>query len=105
MANKCLELRYFPRACKVAAIKVILKPGKDDYTRPKSYPFIGLLPVLTKTVERILVGHLQWHLMPKLQAMQYGFTPQRGTEDILYDLMTHIYKEFNLKEGAFDNAR
>ncbi|GBP90782.1 Putative 115 kDa protein in type-1 retrotransposable element R1DM [Eumeta japonica] len=40
--------------------------------------------------------------------------PQRGTEDALYDLMTYIYKELNLKkivlmvsldiEGAFDNA-
>ncbi|GBP00885.1 Retrovirus-related Pol polyprotein from type-1 retrotransposable element R1 [Eumeta japonica] len=114
MANKCLELGYFPRAWKVAAIKVILKPGKEDYARPKSYRPIGLLPVLGKTVERMLVGRLQWHLMPKLQATQYGFTPQRGTEDALYDLMTHIYQELNLKkivlmvsldiEGAFDNA-
>ncbi|GBP90798.1 Putative 115 kDa protein in type-1 retrotransposable element R1DM [Eumeta japonica] len=89
MANKCLELGYFPRAWKVAAIKVIPKPGKEDYAHPKSYRPIGLLPVLGKTVERI-------------------------TEDALYDLMTHIYKELNLKkiilmvsldmEGAFDNA-
>ncbi|GBP97305.1 Retrovirus-related Pol polyprotein from type-1 retrotransposable element R1 [Eumeta japonica] len=73
------------------------KPGKDDYARPKSYRHIGLLPVLGKTVERMLVGRLQWHLMPKLQATQYGFMPQRGTEDALYDLMTYIYKELNLK--------
>ncbi|GBP96815.1 Putative 115 kDa protein in type-1 retrotransposable element R1DM [Eumeta japonica] len=56
MANKCLELGYFPRAWKVAAIKVIPKPGKEDYARPKSYRPIGLLPVLGKTVERMLVG-------------------------------------------------
>ncbi|GBP74832.1 Putative 115 kDa protein in type-1 retrotransposable element R1DM [Eumeta japonica] len=87
MANKCLELRYFPRAWKVAAIKVIPKPGKEDYDRPKSYRPVGLLPVLDKTVERMLVGRLQWHLMPKLQATQYGVTPQRGTEDALYDLI------------------
>ncbi|GBP65861.1 RNA-directed DNA polymerase from mobile element jockey [Eumeta japonica] len=58
MANKCLELGYFPRAWKVAAIKVIPKPGKEDYARPKSYRPIGLLPVLGKTVERMLVGRL-----------------------------------------------
>ncbi|GBP32112.1 Coiled-coil and C2 domain-containing protein 1-like [Eumeta japonica] len=52
--------------------------GQDDYARPKSYRPIGLLPVLGKTVERMLVGRLQWHLMPKLQATQYGFMPQRG---------------------------
>ncbi|GBP60536.1 Retrovirus-related Pol polyprotein from type-1 retrotransposable element R1 [Eumeta japonica] len=97
----------------VATLKVIPKLGKGDYARPKSYRPIGLLPVLGKTVERMLVGRLQWHLMPKLQATQYGFMPQRGTEDALYDLMT-FYKELNLKkivlmvslsiEGAFDNA-
>ncbi|GBP18606.1 hypothetical protein EVAR_14376_1 [Eumeta japonica] len=50
-------------------------------------PFTGAeirsAPVLGKTVERMLVGRLQWHLMPKLQATQHGFTPQRGTEDAL----------------------
>ncbi|GBP96405.1 RNA-directed DNA polymerase from mobile element jockey [Eumeta japonica] len=55
MANKCLELGYFPRAWKVAAIKVIPKPGRKT-ARPKSYRPIGLLPVLGKTVERMLVG-------------------------------------------------
>ncbi|GBP01654.1 Retrovirus-related Pol polyprotein from type-1 retrotransposable element R1 [Eumeta japonica] len=55
MANKS-ELGYFPRAWKVAAIKVILKLVAEDYARPKSYRPIGLLPVLGKTVERMLVG-------------------------------------------------
>ncbi|GBP24847.1 Putative 115 kDa protein in type-1 retrotransposable element R1DM [Eumeta japonica] len=114
MANKCLQLGYFPRAWKVATIKVIPKPGKDDYSRPKSYRPIGLLPLMGKTVERMLVWRIQWHIMPKLQMRQYGFMPQRGTEDSLYDLMTHIHNELNLKriivvvsldiEGAFDNA-
>ncbi|GBP77209.1 hypothetical protein EVAR_56945_1 [Eumeta japonica] len=31
LANKCLELGHFPWAWKVAAIKVIPKPCKDDY--------------------------------------------------------------------------
>ncbi|GBP89240.1 LINE-1 reverse transcriptase homolog [Eumeta japonica] len=64
MANKRLELGYFPRAWKAAlsSIKVIPKPVKDDYTRPKSYRSIGLLPVLGKAVERMLVERLQWHL-------------------------------------------
>ncbi|GBP66739.1 Putative 115 kDa protein in type-1 retrotransposable element R1DM [Eumeta japonica] len=85
MANKCLELGYFPRAWKVVTIKVILKPSKDDYTRPKSYRPIELLSMLGKAVERMLVGRLQWHIMPKLQTAQYGFTPQRGAKDALYD--------------------
>ncbi|GBP87189.1 Putative inorganic phosphate cotransporter [Eumeta japonica] len=51
-----------------AAIKVILKPCNDDYISLKSHRRIDLLPVLGKTMERMLVGCLQWHLMPKLQA-------------------------------------
>ncbi|GBP16356.1 LINE-1 reverse transcriptase homolog [Eumeta japonica] len=69
---------------------VIPKPGKDDYSRPKSYRPIRLLSVMGKTVERMLVCRIKWHIMPKLQARQYGFIPQRRTEDSLYDLMTHI---------------
>ncbi|GBP54089.1 LINE-1 reverse transcriptase homolog [Eumeta japonica] len=75
IANKCLELGYFPRSWKLASIKVIPKPSKDDNVRLKSYWPIGLLSVLGKIIERMLVRRLQWHLMPKLQAMQYGFTP------------------------------
>ncbi|GBP24165.1 Putative 115 kDa protein in type-1 retrotransposable element R1DM [Eumeta japonica] len=95
MVNKCFELGYLPWAWKETTIKVIPKSDKEDYARPKSYRPMGLLPVSGKTVERILIGRLQWHLTPKLQAMQYDFTPQRGMEDTLYDLMTN-YKELKL---------
>ncbi|GBP81642.1 hypothetical protein EVAR_63847_1 [Eumeta japonica] len=53
--NKCLRLEYFPRVRKVAAIKEIPKLGKDDYSQPKSYCSIGLLPVMTKVVENMLI--------------------------------------------------
>ncbi|GBP82869.1 RNA-directed DNA polymerase from mobile element jockey [Eumeta japonica] len=86
MANKCLELGYFPWTWKLAAIKVIPKPSKDNYTRLKFYRPIVLFPLRGKIVERMLVGRLQWHLTPKLQATQYGFTPQHGMEDALCDL-------------------
>ncbi|XP_064074206.1 uncharacterized protein LOC135193878 [Vanessa tameamea] len=35
-------------------------PGKEDYTHPKSYRPIGLLPILGKVVEKLMVGRLQW---------------------------------------------
>ncbi|GBP87912.1 Putative 115 kDa protein in type-1 retrotransposable element R1DM [Eumeta japonica] len=72
MANKCLELRYFPWAWTVADIEVIPKPGNAP---PKSYRPIGLLSVLSKTVEVTLVVRLQWHVLPKPQAT-HGFKPQ-----------------------------
>ncbi|GBP51704.1 Probable RNA-directed DNA polymerase from transposon X-element [Eumeta japonica] len=66
VAHKCLRLGYFPRAWKVAVIKVIPKPGKDDYSCPKSYRPMGLLFVMGKTVERMLVSRIKCHIVLKL---------------------------------------
>ena len=114
IANKCLSLHHFPNQWKIAHVVIIRKPGKEDYTHPKSYRPIGLLSVLGKIVEKLLVGRLQWHILPKLNKMQYGFLPQRGTEDALSDLIDHIQNNILEKksvlmvsldiEGAFDNA-
>lgn len=114
IANRSLSLSHFPKQWKVAHVCILRKPGKDDYTNPKSYRPIGLLSVLGKIVEKLLVGRLQWHFLPKLNHRQYGFMPQRGTEDALYDLVGHLRAEIKAKkivllisldiEGAFDNA-
>lgn len=114
IANKCLSLAHFPTQWKTAHVVIIRKPGKDDYTHPKSYRPIGLLPVLGKIIEKLMVGRLQWHILPTLNNKQYGFMPQRGTEDALYDLVKHVKEEIERKkivlivsldiEGAFDNA-
>ncbi|GBP96833.1 hypothetical protein EVAR_85591_1 [Eumeta japonica] len=74
MANKCLELGYFPRAWKVATIKVIQKPGGKT-TPVRVLPSYGSAPCAGQNGGRMLVGRLQWHNAK--QATQYGFTPQR----------------------------
>lgn len=114
IANKCLSLAHFPTQWKVAHVVILRKPGKADYTHPKSYRPIGLLPVLGKIVEKLMVNRIMWHTLPTLNPKQYGFIPQRGTEDALYDLMEHVRSGVNNKkivvmvsldiEGAFDNA-
>lgn len=114
LANKCLSLTHFPSQWKTAHVIILRKPGKEDYTQPKSYRPIGLLSVLGKIVEKLMVCRLQWHILPTLNSRQYGFTPQRGTEDALYDLMRHVKSEVENRkiviivsldiEGAFDNA-
>ncbi|XP_053618054.1 uncharacterized protein LOC128679687 [Plodia interpunctella] len=114
IANKCLAISYFPRQWKIAHVVILNKPGKEDYTSPKSYRPIGLLSVLGKTLEKLFVRRLQWHLLPTLSPRQYGFLPQRGTEDALYDLLKHVNAEKEAGrsvlivsldiEGAFDNA-
>lgn len=112
--NKCLALNYFPTAWKEATVVILRKPGKDSYVTPKSYRPIGLLPVLGKIYEKMLVSRLKFHLLPKISTRQYGFMPQKSTEDSLYNLMSYIRTNIdNHKivtlisldiEGAFDNA-
>ncbi|CAH2207795.1 jg27143, partial [Pararge aegeria aegeria] len=99
---------------KEATIVVLRKPGKDDYANPKSYRPIGLLSVFGKILEKMMIKRIRWHLLPRLNTRQYGFVPQRSTEDALYDLVQHIReglksKKINLVvsldiEGAFDSA-
>ncbi|CAK1583173.1 unnamed protein product [Parnassius mnemosyne] len=114
LANKCLHLSYFPSKWKEAAVVVLRKSEKEDYTHPKSYRPIGLLPVLGKVVEKMMVRRIKWHIVPKISKSQYGFMPQRSTEDSLYDMIQYIKARTNDKklvllvsldiEGAFDNA-
>lgn len=114
LANKCLELSHFPIVWKEATVIVLRKPNKKSYTDPKSYRPIGLLPVFGKILEKMLVCRIKWHILPKLSTRQYGFMPQRSTEDSLYVLIKYIRKKLELKkivtiisldiEGAFDSA-
>ncbi|CAK1595861.1 unnamed protein product [Parnassius mnemosyne] len=114
--NKCLTLGYFPKIWKNAIIRIILKPNRDDYTLAKSHRPIGLLPILGKVLEKLFVTRLTWQIgrHSKLSNRQYGFVPQRGTEDALNDALEVVKKCVKNKqmavivsidiEGAFDNA-
>ncbi|XP_063623904.1 uncharacterized protein LOC134795903 [Cydia splendana] len=114
LLNKCLKQGYFPEAWKTATVVVLRKPGKGDYTKPKSYRPIGLLPILGKVFEKMVVARLKFHLLPRMSHNQYGFMPQRSTEDSLYVLMKYIKSKLHQKkiitlisldiEGAFDGA-
>ncbi|XP_052754561.1 uncharacterized protein LOC128201476 [Galleria mellonella] len=114
--NRCLLLSYFPEVWKEAYIKVIPKPGKEDYSIPKSYRPIGLLSLLGKTLEKMMARRLQWDLTARgsLHPNQYGFLPQKSTEDALYDALSIVKSAIKSKQlavmvsldiqGAFDSA-
>nr|XP_037872912.1 uncharacterized protein LOC119629799 [Bombyx mori] len=114
LANKCLELGYFPKIWKEAIVVVLRKPDKENYTEAKSYRPIGLLPVMGKILEKMMVNRIKWHVLPRMSTRQYGFMPQRSTEDSLYDLIQYIREKLKQKklitmvsldiEGAFDSA-
>jgi hypothetical protein len=72
------------------------------------------IPVIGKILEKMLVGRIKWHVVPGISPRQYGFMPQRSTEDALYTLMQRIRTSIEGKqiitlvsldiEIAFDSA-
>ncbi|CAK1593585.1 unnamed protein product [Parnassius mnemosyne] len=62
----------------------------------------------------MMVKRIRWHILPRANSRQYGFIPQKCTEDALYDMLTHIVNNMRKKfiniivsldiEGAFDSA-
>lgn len=72
------------------------------------------MSVLGKTLEKLLIGRVQRLVFPLAHPAQYGFMPQRSTEDTLYNLVSHVKDEREKGltvivvsldiEGAFDNA-
>lgn len=66
LLNKCLELHQFPTLWKEAILVFLRKPGKTDYTTPRSCrPIIGLLSALGEILEKMLVTMLKYHLVPR----------------------------------------
>jgi hypothetical protein len=67
--NPCLRQGYCPKHFRQSITVVLRKPGKDDYTHPKSYRPIALLNTLGKALEAIVAARLTYladtyHLLP-----------------------------------------
>lgn len=70
LANRCLQMGYFPVKWKQATVVVLRKPGKERYDVLKAYRPIGLLPVMGKVLEKMIVTRLKWHIVPRLSSRQ-----------------------------------
>ena len=67
--NASLQLQYCPQAFKESTTVVLQKPGKDDYSTPKSYRPIALMNTLGKVLDTVLIQRIQYtteskHLLP-----------------------------------------
>jgi hypothetical protein len=100
--NKCLQMSYFPLQWKKSIIKIIPKPNKNDYTDPNAYRPISLLPVHAKIFEKLLINRITYYLFSNslISQRQYGFTPQRSTEDALNSVINFVKKAFERKGMA-----
>jgi ribonuclease HI len=114
--NACLQQGYCPKHFKEAITVVLRKPGKDDYTQPKSYRPIALLNTLGKALEAVVANRLTYladvyHLLPSRHT---GGRKLMSTDHAMHLLLQRIHdawadgKVASLLlldvSGAFDNV-
>lgn len=88
--NKCFKTGVFPKCFKIALIKPLFKSG--DPTCPENYRPISLLSNLAKIMEKLIKSRL-FDFVAKfglLQSNQYGFQPNKSTEDALIEFTKTI---------------
>lgn len=113
--NSSLLSSHFPSSWKHADIVAIKKSKDGDPSSPKAYRPISLLPVFSKTLERIICDRITIEITPHLSGRQFGFTKGRSTADAIDSLLSvhtnrpqwykHSVAIFLDISGAFDNLR
>ncbi|KAH9413968.1 hypothetical protein DERP_014489 [Dermatophagoides pteronyssinus] len=114
--NACLELSAFPKSWKLSTVKIIPKLGSNLQTA-KAFRPISLLSVTGKIFEKLIYKRLLFwiHQHPTgLSNNQYGFRPQRSTDDAINVIVNKRNEILNKKHygifisldvaGAFDSA-
>jgi len=114
--NECLRASYFPEIWKKSLVKVIPKPGKEDYADASSLRPIGLISIFGKALEKLKVRRLTYFLRVTgaLHEKQYGFLEQKSTEQALDNVVDLLQSKLDIGlhtivisldiKGAFDHA-
>lgn len=115
MFSASVLLGFVPDIWLDSIVKYIPKPGKDDYTKAKSYRPISLSSYLIKTMERLVLWHLEDTNLKTypLSKHQHAFCRNKGTDTALCELVDKIESAllrgqyavgvFLDIQGAFDN--
>lgn len=116
--NQSLYLGYWPTLFHESTTVVLRKPGKDDYTKPKSYRPIALLNTVGKIMEAVMARRLSYLIEAHdlLPCRYVGGRRLRSAEHALHTIVEAIYDAWskNPKQvaslllldvsGAFDNV-
>ena len=92
LLNRCLDVGHFPTCWKDARVRIIQKPGKDDYSSLSSFRPIGLLPVFGKLLEKLFVRRMTYRAQQDRtwSGRQFGFREATSTTDALRTLVDRI---------------
>ena len=96
----CVALGHVPLAWRTAKVIALRKPGKDNYSTPRSYRPISLLSVMGKFLEKIMCKRLMGFLESRslLSPHQYGFRRRRETEQACCRLTEAITAAFRRRQ-------
>jgi hypothetical protein len=97
LVRASIRLGAHPNTWKVAKGVTIPKPGKDDYTRAKSYRVISLLNCLGKVVEKVVATMISDHCEREgtFHPGQYGSRKQRSAVDAVGVLMASVQESWS----------
>jgi ribonuclease HI/retron-type reverse transcriptase len=110
-----LELAYVPQHWRSSRVIFIPKAGKKDYAHVRSWRPISLMSFMFKTLERLLLWHLEETIFQEkpMHKNQHAFRKGRSTESALSDTVDFLEHAVLQKgvaisvfldiEGAFDN--
>lgn len=110
-----IKLGYIPKLWQSVRVIFIPKPGKDDYTKPKSFRPISLTSFMLKGLERLIERFLKDFMNANcpLYKEQHAFQEGKSTVTALHALTSQIEDTLKDKEyavctfldieGAFDN--
>ena len=114
--KSCMAKGYVPKIWQNSNGTTIAKPGKTDYTKPKSFRIITLSSNLLKLMETLVLWHLQKDLKMEqsINKNQHGFRSGHATDTAVAKLIQKIQKTlldpgnhalgiFLDINGAFDN--
>lgn len=114
--NACLEQGYCAAHFKETVTVVLRKPGKEDYSQPKSYRPIALLNTLGKVLDGVIANRLAY-LADTFQLLPRRHTGGRkltSTEHAMHMILQRIYQAWSEGKvatlllldvsGAYDNV-
>lgn len=115
--NNCLKNGYYPKPLRESITVALRKPGKGDYTQPKSYRPVALLNTIGKLLESIIATRLA-HLAESHQLLPKFHMGGRATsscEHAIHLLLERLYwaRRHRLTAtlllmdvaGAYDNVK
>ena len=93
--RKSIEVGTIPESWLETRVSFIPKPGKSDYTDPKSYRPISLSSFVLKGLEKVILYHVNEEHINKdnfFSKNLYSYREGINTEDALHNLISKIEK-------------